>query len=229
VLDQLSEVLPLASSRHLASPGSLCNKLQTAGDVSAAVATVRKMTGADSNHPHRSTHPSLESGQPRPGWPSAPPPPYTAHPPVPSPATTPIPSHNPGRAVAPARRSPPPIPLPPRPASIVQPARPTGLGYTVPLAVSGSFTALFLVFAVLLLRKRRARSLKSGGLRDVAERAVEGFWTLAEQLLVQFGGWSTRPSGRQFTTTFSTALWPRSARTHRAPALRDLGATDGPS
>jgi hypothetical protein len=29
------------------------------------------------------------------------------------------------------------------------------LGYTVPLAVSGSFTALFLVFAVLLLRKRR--------------------------------------------------------------------------
>lgn len=31
----------------------------------------------------------------------------------------------------------------------------SGLGYTVPLAVSGSFTALFLAFAVLLLRKRR--------------------------------------------------------------------------
>ncbi|MFG1910703.1 DUF3592 domain-containing protein [Kribbella sp. NPDC048928] len=29
------------------------------------------------------------------------------------------------------------------------------LGYTVPLAVSGGFTALFLVFAALLMRKRR--------------------------------------------------------------------------
>src|SRR6266498_945509 len=76
--------------------------------MSVAAATLRKMNGAESNNPHRSTRPVTTSGQPWPGRPSASPFPQMSDPSSPCPATGPNPGQDSGWAVVPT-----PNPLPP--------------------------------------------------------------------------------------------------------------------